>query len=90
MKENFKIISDAFIEAGIEIKKVEFKITEYSLNTSLSFKFENLDEFFEFLQLSIPADDEKKERITLMLVDEGIDPKDFFYVNFYKPKVAEL
>ena len=90
MKENFQIILEAFENAGIEVGNAEYSITEYSLNTDLSFKFENLDEFLEFLNLSGPSDAEKIENVRNAVIEEGLDPGDFFYVNFYSPKVAEL
>ena len=91
MKENFKIILDAFKEANIELTTVEFKLTRYSLNTDLSFKFEDIDEFSEFLKISGASNSkERTEEIKKILVEEGIDYNDVFYVNFYPPKVAEL
>lgn len=90
MKENFEIIIQAFNKAGIDIPTVEYSITQYSLNTELSFRFENLDEFLLFLNLKSPADDQKINLIKAMIIEEGNDPNNFFYVNFYKPKVAEL
>lgn len=90
MTENFQTILEAFKNAGIDVGKAEYSITEYSLNTDLSFKFENLDEFLEFLHLTGPADEEKIENVHNALIEEGLNPGDFFYVNFYSPKVAEL
>lgn len=88
MNEGFNIIRDEFHKAGIDSKKVEFSITEYSLNTKLSFKFNNLDELLFFLEVS--ASSEKANVITAMVVEAGVDPEKYFYVNFFKPKVAEL
>lgn len=90
MKENFNTIKKAFANAGIDVKTVEYKITPYSLNTDLSFKFNDAEELLEFLNLTAPEDNNKIEKIHKSLVDEAIDTKDFFYVNFYKPKIAEL
>jgi hypothetical protein len=90
MNNNFSAIQDAFENAGIEVANAEFSFTAYSLNTSLSFKFENISEFTAFLDLNAPKDASKIERILVMLTDAGLDPNTFFYVNFYKPKVAEL
>ncbi|WP_297334188.1 hypothetical protein [Flavobacterium sp.] len=90
MKEHFKTILEAFENAGIEVNTAEFSITEYSLNTDLSFKFRNIDEFLEFLHLTSPSDEKRAETIKNILIEEGINPDSFFYVNFYSPKVAEL
>lgn len=90
MKENFKIILSAFEEAGIDMGTVQFNITEYSLKTRLSFKFKNYKEFLEFLQLNKSHDKEKTADVYNAIVEEGINPDSFFYVNFFKPKVTEL
>ncbi len=90
MQHNFEMITDAFKKAGVDIKKAGFSITEYSLNTKLSFKFLNLDELLSFLNLSPQNDEERINDINTMLVEAGINPDSFFYVNFYKQKVAEL
>lgn len=90
MKGNFETIIVAFKKAGIDIPTVRFSITEYSLNTDLSFKFENLKDFLLFLNLTSPKDDERIDEIQSMFTEAGIDPNRFFYVNFYRPKVAEL
>lgn len=90
MTDNFKIISEAFQHAGVDVHTAEYSITGYSLNTNLSFKFSNLDEFLTFLGLALGAENAKAEKISALLVEAGIDPANFFYVNFYKPKVAEL
>ncbi len=92
MKENFITILDAFKQAGVTLSTAQFSITEYSLNTKLSFKFENLQEFLDFLNIN--EDDEldegKVESVKAALTEKSIDPNNFFYVNFYSPKVAEL
>lgn len=90
MHHDFETIKAAFREAGIDSKKTEFSITNYSLNTKLSFKFANADELLLFLNLNTSKDDEKVNEINAMIVDAGVDPKSYFYVNFFKPKVAEL
>lgn len=90
MKENFKTILQAFNKAGLKLGSVQFSITEYSLNTELSFKFENLDDFLAFLHFDGPADENKAEDVSNAVIETGLDPENFFYVNFYKPEVTEL
>lgn len=90
MKEDFKIIRAAFEEAGVNITTAEYSITPYSLNTKLSFKFNSLDELLEFLGLDKSPNDPKAEAVAATFAKESLDPNSFFYVNFYKPKVAEL
>ena len=48
VKEGFHQLPDTMPGTG---KPYDFKITPYSLNTSLSFKFEHLPHFIEFLTL---------------------------------------
>ena len=88
MNESFNTITDAFLKAEIDRKKVEFSITEYSLNTKLSFKFSNLEELLLFLDVSETS--ERANAIKAMVIEAGVDPEKYFYVNFFKPKVAEL
>ena len=72
-------------------KPYDFKITPYSLNEKLSFKFENLDHFLAFLKLSGADSQEKTKLLNGTFVELGLDPKEFFYVNFYeKGKDLEL
>src|SRR6476469_1145309 len=98
MKENFKAISEALSNAGFrnslenkEGKHLDFNITPYSLNTKLSFRFDSLSDFTEFLELSNNAASE--ERITLInnaFAELGLNPEDFFYVNFFEKKEPEM
>lgn len=90
MTNNFDEIVATFKKAGLDVRTAEYSITEYSLNTELSFRFENYDGLISFLDHNGGASDHAKENINAMLVKEGIDPDKYFYVNFYKPKVAEL
>jgi hypothetical protein len=90
MTNNFDEIVATFKKAGLDVRTAEYSITEYSLNTELSFRFENYDDLVSFLDHNGGASDNAKENINAMLVKEGIDPDKYFYVNFYKPKVAEL
>lgn len=90
MEQNFSAIEDAFKEAGLSLSSVEYSITPYSLNSGLSFKFDNLKDLVAFLGLVSPKDNKKIARINVMLVEQRLFPDNFFYVNFYKSKVAEL
>lgn len=68
--------------AAVPKKSLDFKITEYNLNTDLSFKFENVSEFKEFLRSLNSGINE--ERIENTLNDFNIDANKFFYVNFFE------
>ena len=65
-------------------KELDFKITPYSLNTSLSFKFDSLEHLVEFLRLSQDVSDEKVAVLKNTLMELDINPTDFFYVNFFE------
>ena len=92
MKENFKAISDALNKAGFknslenaEGKTLDFKITPYSLNTKLSFRFDNFSDFTEFLVLSNgPTSEERATLIHNAFAELGLNPDEFFYVNFFE------
>lgn len=84
--EGFPKISDA--PGGREF---DYKITAYSLNTKLSFRFENLDHFIEFLKLH-DADSQKRIDVLQSTFTElSLDPTQFFWVNFFeKGKELEM
>lgn len=101
MQDDFKAVFEALVKEGFHQlpeknpetgKAFDFKITPYSLNTKLSFKFENLPHFIEFLKISDPSENEDK--LVLLqntFIELGISQNDFFYVNFYeKGKDAEM
>jgi len=91
MNQNFTTINQAFKDAGIDVATAQYSITDYSLNTNLSFKFSNLTEFLQFLGLDTPTSDfEKVQHIKALFIEAGVDPDNFFFVNFFEPKVAEL
>ena len=94
MNDNFKTYLDTLVAEGFpqlteqvggEVRALDFKITPYSLNTKLSFKFDNLDHFIEFLKLHDNRDVEKKTAVLqATLFDLGLDVKEFFWVNFFE------
>lgn len=94
MQETFKPILDALMKEGFHHlpeqasdnnNPFDYRITPYSLNTSLSFKFDTLDHFVEFLKLSgKPISPEKVLLLHTALIELGLNPKEFFYVNFFK------
>ncbi|OYU81419.1 MAG: hypothetical protein CFE23_04855 [Flavobacterium sp. BFFFF1] len=100
MKDDFKTVFDALIKAGFHQlpeknpgtgKPFDFKITPYSLNTTLSFKFENLEHFTEFLKRAGVDVGNQLLLLTNTFVELGLDPAQFFYVNFYeKDKDLEM
>ncbi len=88
MTHRFDSIIEALSKAGFvdsteetHSRKLDFKITEYNLNTDLSFKFDNVADFKEFLKSQNSQINE--ERIENALTDLNIDTNSFFYVNFF-------
>lgn len=102
MNEQFKIITETLIREGFHDllpdngmpgKPLDFNITPYSLNTRLSFKFNNLDDLLSFLHTrhNKSAISAKAPLLQTMFVELGLDTKDFFYVNFFeKGKEEEM
>lgn len=91
MTDRFNSIIEALSKSGFVdstgasiTKKLDFKITEYNLNTDLSFKFDNVEDFKEFLRSMNSGINE--ERIENTLNDFNIDSNKFFYVNFFERK----
>ena len=99
MEENFNAIARALRDAGLQSslehvagKPVDFKITPYSLNTKLSFRFSNVNEFKDFLGIADPGQEEDQlAKIQSAFMDLGLNPDEFFYVNFFeKGKELEM
>lgn len=96
MNDQFKPIIEMLIKEGFhqlqEKKALDFKITPYSLNSKLSFKFENLEHFKEFLKIS--NHQTNPDELALLdgaLLQLGLKPDSFFYVNFFeKGKELEM
>ena len=82
IKEGFHQLPDRSPASG---KPYDYKFTPYSLNTSLSFKFDSLDHFLQFLKQSeADTTPEKLALINSRFLELGLDPNQFFYVNFYE------
>ena len=94
MNTHFKTVTDSLIKEGFseltekvdqQGKTLDFNITPYSLNTKLSFKFDNLDHFIEFLNFHNSGDvHDKAAVLQATLMELNLDPKEFFYVNFFE------
>ena len=88
------LMSEGFHEITDHTRKgydFDFKITPYSLNTKLSFRFDNLEHFTEFLKRAEAYTDKRAEVLNTTFIELGLNPSDFFYVNFYaEGKDAEM
>lgn len=101
MTSDFNNITEALIREGfheltqkkeLQGKPLDFKITPYSLNTKLSFKFDSLAHFIEFLRLhDISGIEQKTAALQTTLNELALDANQFFYVNFFeKGKALEM
>lgn len=101
MTDTYKTIVEALVHEGFhnltekkeqQGRPLDFKITPYSLNTKLSFKFDSLEHFIAFLELHhISGLEEKTAVLQVTLNELGLDPEQFFYVNFFeKGKELEM
>ena len=98
MNAIYKDIADALIREGFHTltekkeqqgKPLDFRITPYSLNTKLSFKFDSLDHFIEFLKLHDSENIVEKTAVLQTTFNEiGLNPEEFFYVNFFEKDEA--
>lgn len=93
MNDSFKDIVDALVREGFytltekkerEGRPLDFKITPYSLNTKLSFRFDSLDHFIEFLKLRETDVEQKQAALQTTFNELGLKAGEFFYVNFFE------
>ncbi len=92
MKESYNVIADALKNAGFSTsleeatgKILDFKITPYSLNTKLSFRFGGLEDFTEFINATGNTISKTKlDLINMAFIELSMDANDFFYVNFFE------
>jgi hypothetical protein len=91
METTFENIYALLEKEKLSLRDLRFSITPYSLNTKLSFKFNDVDDLKDFLSGGESTLSETDaQQIDKMIVDAGLKPETFFYVNFYKKKVTEL
>lgn len=91
METTFENIYALLEEEKLPLNDLRFSITPYSLNTKLSFKFNDAADLKDFLgnrENSLSETD--AQQIDKMIIDAGLKLETFFYVNFYKEKVTEL
>ena len=67
-----------------QITHLNYKFTDYSLNTELSFKFDNLPHLFEFIEQNYMLKNDEKQLLKNVLKELHLKEDEFFYINFYK------
>jgi hypothetical protein len=90
METTFENIYALLEKEQLSVKDLRYSITPYSLNTKLSFKFNDADDLKQFLGGEDTLSETDLQEIDKMILDAGLKPNTFFYVNFYKKKVTEL
>ena len=90
MEDKKKPILDLLIKnAFTQISSLNYKFTEYSLNTAFSFKFDNLAHFIEFLKQHQSVEEQETEFLENTLKDLNLQPQSFFYINFYEENAPD-
>lgn len=95
MKPEYSEILDAMIAQGFqqlqnpELYDFDYKLTPYSLNTKTSFRFENLEHFIAFLSLHQADSVKGIEVLHSTFTELGMNPKEFFWVNFFEKGANE-
>lgn len=85
MEDKNKPILDQLIQKAFpQVNSLHYKITEYSLNTTFSFKFDNLAHFIEFLSQHQPIEQQETALLENVLKDLNLQPESFFFINFYE------
>lgn len=91
MEDLNKPILDQIIQKGFpQVEELDYKFTEYSLNSDFSFKFESLQHFVAFLQQKAEISDEQITLLETALKDVNLDIHSFFFVNFFENKESEF
>src|SRR5690606_15803064 len=70
--------------AGPHGQPFDCTATPYALNAELSVKLDNLARSPRFLQLSGAYGDERATALKTMLLENGLDVDEFFWVNFFE------
>ncbi len=81
---NKTLLDEILYTAFQQLHGLNYKITEYSLNSAFSFKFENLSHFIEFLKQNEPINNDKQAFLEIMMNDLNLKLDSFFYVNFFE------
>ncbi len=90
MEDKNKPILDQIIQTAFpQLSTLNYKITEYSLNTAFSFKFDNLNHFIEFLKQHQSIEEQETELLENTLKDVNLQPTSFFYINFFKENIID-
>ncbi|WP_396178036.1 hypothetical protein [Flavobacterium sp.] len=89
MEDKNKPVLDSLIRNGFpQLTEMDYKFTEYSLNSTFSFKFDSLNHFISFLELEAETNTQEIALLEKTFIDLGLDLNSFFYINFYDKNEA--
>lgn len=90
MEDKNKPILDELIKNAFpQVRFSSYKITQYSLNTKFSFKFDSLAHFTDFLHQHQSLSEENRELLGQLIQDSNIEPDSFFYINFFEDTIEK-
>lgn len=85
MEDKNKPVLDQLIRnAFTQINTLNYKFTDYSLNTAFSFKFDNLSHFVEYLSQYQTIGNPESTLLENALKDLNLNCNSYFYINFYE------
>ena len=85
MEDKNKPVLDQLIRnAFTQINFLNYKFTDYSLNTAFSFKFDNLSHFVEYLSQYQTIGTPESTLLENALKDLNLNCNSYFYINFYE------
>lgn len=67
-----------------QVNTLKYTFTEYSLNTTYSFKFDDLAHFIAFLKQNQNIGVQEIALLDNMLKDQNLKIDSFFFVNFFE------
>lgn len=91
MEDINKPVLDQVIRKGFpQLNELQYKFTEYSLNSEFSFKFDNLLHFVAFLKQKNEVSAQEITLLSTVLKDVNLEPSSYFFINFYEEQNANL
>ena len=85
MEDKNKPILDELIKNAFpQVRFSSYKITQYSLNTKFSFKFDSLAHFTNFIHQHQSLSEKNRELLRQLIQDSNIEPDSFFTLIFLR------
>lgn len=91
MEDINKPILDKLIKNGFpQLHELQYKFSEYSLNSEFSFKFDSLMHFVAFLSQKNELSEDEVSLLEMALKEMNLQPHSYFFINFYKDTMPEF